>query len=234
MRRLEPAPKPRDVLSHAELCVFEGLSLQQGMNFRTRTRTWSTLLMSVRTGAPYRDQIVDDYRTLLYEGHDQRGSSRKKAEDQPEFTETGALTQNGKFHKAAQATREGKSPPEPVRVFEKIRKGLWVYTGNFHLLDSWRLHDGVRQVFKFKLSVVDELTQAAAPMQHTRIIPPAIIREVWERDGGKCTICGERDNLHFDHIIPFSKGGSSLTGQNVQLLCARHNIIKGASVGDEP
>jgi 5-methylcytosine-specific restriction endonuclease McrA len=50
--------------------------------------------------------------------------------------------------------------------------------------------------------------------------------EVWKRDKGKCIQCGSTDNLHFDHILPFSKGGTSLTAENIQLLCARHNLQK--------
>jgi 5-methylcytosine-specific restriction endonuclease McrA len=38
--------------------------------------------------------------------------------------------------------------------------------------------------------------------------------------------CGATDNLHFDHDVPFSKGGSSITPDNVKLLCARHNLEK--------
>ena len=60
----------------------------------------------------------------------------------------------------------------------------------------------------------------------SRIIPSNVKKEVWERDKGKCVICGSSDNLHFDHIIPFSKGGSSLVSKNIQLLCVRHNISK--------
>jgi 5-methylcytosine-specific restriction endonuclease McrA len=49
---------------------------------------------------------------------------------------------------------------------------------------------------------------------------------VWRRDGGKCVICGASDELHFDHIVPYSKGGTSLVAENIQLLCARHNLQK--------
>lgn len=41
---------------------------------------------------------------------------------------------------------------------------------------------------------------------------------VWNRDNGKCQICGSNEKLDFDYIIPFSKGGSN-TYRNIQLLC---------------
>ena len=60
------------------------------------------------------------------------------------------------------------------------------------------------------------------------MIPGDIQREVYERDKGKCCFCGSEENLHFDHIIPFIKGGSSKVASNIQLLCAKHNLQKGA------
>ena len=63
-------------------------------------------------------------------------------------------------------------------------------------------------------------------LDHHRIIPADIKFEVWKRDKGCCVECGSKDNLHFDHIIPYSKGGSSLVAENIQLLCARHNLEK--------
>ena len=54
---------------------------------------------------------------------------------------------------------------------------------------------------------------------------------VWQRDGGRCRNCGARGHLHFDHVIPRSWGGSS-TAENVQLLCRRCNLRKGARLVD--
>lgn len=53
--------------------------------------------------------------------------------------------------------------------------------------------------------------------------------EVWRRDQGKCTKCGSRLRLEFDHIIPVSRGGSD-TARNVELLCEACNRAKGAQV----
>jgi len=50
---------------------------------------------------------------------------------------------------------------------------------------------------------------------------------VWQRDRGRCRNCGSSKDLHFDHIIPRSKGGSSLA-ENIELLCQRCNLKKGA------
>jgi len=36
--------------------------------------------------------------------------------------------------------------------------------------------------------------------------------------------CGATDELHFDHDLPWSKGGTSVTEAHVQLLCAPHNL----------
>lgn len=63
-------------------------------------------------------------------------------------------------------------------------------------------------------------------IEHSRLIPTTVKIEVWKRDKGKCVKCGSKDNLHFDHIIPYSKGGSSLVAENIQILCARHNLGK--------
>ena len=219
------------VVSYLEMCQAEGLSLQQGMNIRARGRN-SVILMSLRKGAPYADEVQDDGRTLIYEGHDQprtRGLADPKTLDQLLETFTGTPTQNGRFYVAATQTRDNGAPPEDVRVYEKMRAGIWVYNGTFHLVDAWAEEVDARRVFKFKLNIAeDDSTDNVTinDIEHQRIIPTPVKLEVWKRDAGRCTECGATDNLHFDHIIPYSRGGSSLVAENIQLLCARHNLSK--------
>lgn len=61
--------------------------------------------------------------------------------------------------------------------------------------------------------------------KRSRTIPKAVQREVWRRDGGRCVECGTKENLEYDHIIPWSKGGSNTT-RNIQLLCEKCNRSK--------
>lgn len=217
-----------DILSYLDMCQREGLSLQRGMNFRAGG-DYSIILMSQRPNAPYRDRIEDDGATLIYEGHDEpkrAGMPDPKTMDQPGTTSRGTLTENGKFHQAVQ----GSGPFERVKVYEKIRNGIWAYNGLFHLIDSWTEYDGQRYVYKFKLTAINDDTPAAElatiDLENSRLIPSSVKLEVWRRDGGQCVQCGATDNLHFDHIIPYSKGGTSLRAENIQLLCARHNLAK--------
>ncbi|QNB48478.1 HNH endonuclease [Thermanaerosceptrum fracticalcis] len=201
------------------------------MNFRLRGKT-SIILMSVRPGAPYADRIEENGKILIYEGHDipnRKDGPNPKKVDQEMFTPSGSLTENGKFFEAAQKYKRGIQPAERVKVYEKLRDGIWVYNGIFKLVDAWLEESNARKVFKFRLELVNELIPEKKQddeLEHGRIIPSEVKLAVWKRDKGKCVICGSSENLHFDHIIPYSKGGSSLVAENIQLLCARHNLAK--------
>ncbi len=61
-------------------------------------------------------------------------------------------------------------------------------------------------------------------------IPQEILDRVWNRDGGKCVKCGSKEKIEFDHIIPFSKGGSN-TYRNLQILCEQCNRGKSNNIG---
>jgi len=58
---------------------------------------------------------------------------------------------------------------------------------------------------------------------------PALRKQIFERDGYKCVICGrgrkEGVEIHADHIKPKDLGGKA-TLENGQTLCSQHNFLK--------
>lgn len=225
---------PGDVISYIEMCQAEGSSLQRGMNFRLNPK-YSLILMSTRPGAPYTDRIEENGRVLIYEGHDisrAPGGPNPKSMDQPDSLPSGKPTQNGLFLKAALDYKEGKRDPELVKVYEKIKNGIWAFTGNFELIDGFRERSSNRYVFKFRLHLTNAAPSGSLPQlpDGDRVIPSSVKIEVWKRDKGRCCVCGSDKDLHFDHIIPYSKGGSSRDSKNIQILCAKHNLAKSDEI----
>ncbi|MCU0667353.1 MAG: HNH endonuclease [Patescibacteria group bacterium] len=193
--------------------------------------------MSHRSNAPYTDRIHDDGVTIEYEGHDVSRKSynhNPKFEDQADILPSGKLTQNGLFINAAENYKKGKSNPEQVKIYEKVLPGVWSLKGIFELIDYKIVFDNGRNVYRFILRLSkDQKINVEANSQnieHTRVIPSKVKQEVWKRDNGQCVLCGSKDNLHFDHELPFSKGGTSLTSKNVRLLCMKHNLQKSAKI----
>ena len=121
-----------EIISYYDMCTEEGVTLQRGMNFRLG-KSYSVILMSVRPNAPYADRVEENGKILIYEGHDiPRNLARDpKSVDQPRTTPSGLLTQNGKFEAAALNFKDGKQTPELIKVYEKIKDGIWVYNGIF-------------------------------------------------------------------------------------------------------
>ncbi|MBM3248692.1 MAG: HNH endonuclease [Candidatus Omnitrophica bacterium] len=224
-----------EILSYREMCNIESVqTLQRGMNFNINPH-YSIILMSRRPNAPYHDRILEDGFTLEYEGHDEAKTSpsiNPKGLDQPKYTKNGTLTQNGLFIKAVEEYKNRKNCPELVKVYEKILPGVWSLKGVFDLIDYRSENDGRRNVFIFtlKLSEQQGLTSEISEPEHTRLIPTEVKKEVWKRDNGKCAKCGANKNLHFDHDLPFSLGGTSLTAKNIKLLCARCNLAKSNKI----
>jgi hypothetical protein len=64
--------------------------------------------------------------------------------------------------------------------------------------------------------------QVPAP---SRYLSNLVKEEVFERDGGQCVKCGSTRDLQFDHVIPYTRGGSR-TAANIQLLCGDCNRAK--------
>jgi len=223
-----------DIITYLEMCQIEQVnSLQRGMNYRLHS-TYSVLLMSMRTNAPYTDKVENDGRILIYEGHDiPKSDGNPKLDNQPMYTKNGKLTQNGLFYEAAKRFQNDNQPAELVRVYEKIHSGVWAYNGDFYLIDAWQEITDNRVIFKFKLEALDNpiitKLQITTEIEHSRMIPSEVKKIVWQRDKGQCVKCGSKKNLHFDHIIPYSLGGSSFE-DNIQILCQSCNLSKSDKI----
>jgi hypothetical protein len=222
---------PGEIISYNEMCLEEGVNLQRGMNFGLG-QSYSIILMSQRKNAPYEDEVLENGKVLIYEGHDipnTKDIDDPKKYDQPMYNPSGTLTQNGLFFETAK-NKDGVE--EIVKVYEKIQSGIWVFNGFFILVDAYIVESNSRKVFKFRLELTENLKMDSRRrrLEHNRLIPSSVKVEVWKRDRGECVICGEKDNLHYDHDFPFSKGGSSLTAKNIRLLCARHNLKKSSKI----
>lgn len=224
------------IISYWDMCEEEGKrQLQQGMNFGIGVG-YSVVLMSVKPNAPYADRISDDGLTIYYEGHDVKGDKTKEF-DQPAYYSGGSPTQNGLFVSAISNAKKTESYPL-VKVYEKLQMGIWTYRGLFEMRDFSFVLRGSRKVYEYVFTITEQKLEEAEKhhkeklidLEQTRQIPGKVKLAVFKRDEGACTQCGSKDNLHFDHILPYSKGGTSLKEENIQLLCARHNLQKSAKI----
>ena len=221
-----------NIISYSELTNKEdGKQVTKGINYGIQ-KDYSIVLMSTLDNAPYNDRIFDT-GIIEYEGHNVPKNETPNPEivDQSLLRPSGKLTENGKFFREVLNFKKGLREPERVQVYRKLKKGIWVDMGFYELIDAYEKSEKERKVFKFLLKPIIHVNQSDnkyLDILHDRKIPGEIQQEVYKRDRGKCRICGSTDNLHFDHILPFSKGGSSKVASNIQLLCARHNLKKGA------
>ena len=90
---------------------------------------------------------------------------------------------------------------------------------------SWIVNPKLEPQYRKKKS-----TKIGEEDKRSRRISQEVMDAVWNRDGGKCVECGSNENLEFDHIIPFSKGGAN-TYRNIQLLCEKCNRSKSDKIG---
>jgi hypothetical protein len=70
--------------------------------------------------------------------------------------------------------------------------------------------------------------RGAVGERHSRTISQDVKIQVAHRDGGRCVQCGSDKHLHYDHKIPWSRGGTNSVN-NIQLLCGDCNRRKGAT-----
>lgn len=82
--------------------------------------------------------------------------------------------------------------------------------------------------------VGEPFTETKDLRRQSRSIPREVMLKVVRRDGQICQSCFQPipDNeVEFDHIIPFSKGGST-TADNLKLCCRTCNRKKSDSLAE--
>ena len=202
-----------DIFSYREMCDLENVqTLQRGMNYRLN-QNYSVILMSQRSNAPYKDKIYPDGITIEYEGHDvlkRDYGHNPKLEDQLDKLTSGRFTQNGLFIDAIRHYKANHKKPELVKVYEKVMNGVWSLKGYFELIDYKIVNDGNRKVFRFilQLSNIQDAgkNEAIIELEHSRLIPSLVKKEVWKRDGGKCVLCGDSNNCAYARRLLGSLG----------------------------
>lgn len=82
----------------------------------------------------------------------------------------------------------------------------------------------MRKLYLFLLLVVCSI----CCFSQSRHIAETTKKIVFTRDGGRCQCCGSTLSLEYDHITPYSCGGTSAVS-NIQLLCQKCNRSKSNS-----
>jgi 5-methylcytosine-specific restriction endonuclease McrA len=83
---------------------------------------------------------------------------------------------------------------------------------------------GLTKIYPQPIIKEDKTTEKIMVVRNT--ITEAERDAIFDRDGRKCLRCGTSEYLQIDHIVPFSKGGTT-SRENLQTLCKSCNCRKG-------
>ena len=78
------------------------------------------------------------------------------------------------------------------------------------------------------LLILSLILFSVSSFAQSRYISQTTKKVVYSRDGGVCQCCGGYEYLEYDHISPYSCGGSNDV-LNIQLLCRKCNRSKSNS-----
>lgn len=113
-------------------------------------------------------------------------------------------------------------------IMNKEIDELLRYESDFEMFNKWKY---TYEMFDIRKEGIYSLyNKVEKKLKIREKIPQNIIDQVWQRDLGKCVICGSKEKLEIDHIIPVSRGGAN-TYRNLQLLCEKHNRSKKNKIG---
>lgn len=97
--------------------------------------------------------------------------------------------------------------------YEGVCKNCWILIGE---KTSWINH--FREKIKIPIFEYEKVK-----------ISPKTRWKIWKKDNFTCQICGSRENLSVDHIVPEVNGGSLKT-KNLRTLCRSCNSKKNTKL----
>ncbi len=131
----------------------------------------------------------------------------------------------GRF--ALQVTISGTTRDKLRRAQELL--GHAIPSGDLDAVLERALDALIEKLERRKFGATDKPRARSRRSVNPRRIPAAIRREVFERDGGRCTFvsasgrrCESRTRLEFDHATPVARGGETSVA-NLRLRCRAHN-----------
>lgn len=138
-------------------------------------------------------------------------------------------------HKEALATLLGGKLESEDDVWDAIGALHYTRPHLFEALESYESEDVQCKIFGHSCPVFftqSGATETADCRPEGRYIPREVMLKVVRRDNHVCQACHgyvPDDQVEFDHVIPFSKGGAT-TVQNLRLLCRTCNRKKSNSM----
>jgi len=143
-----------------------------------------------------------------------------------------------RFILGREAWEQAKRATAPVTVGQDGARRLWSLGGTFYWAEDGMDAEAVallawdrerRQDARLdRLRKIRAAEEDAERGRRERIADETRAA-VWQRDEGRCVRCGSEHELQFDHVIPFSRGGSNVA-DNIQILCGPCNRAKGDSI----
>ena len=118
---------------------------------------------------------------------------------------------------------------------------------SYYPLSLWSWQDAIKAVFLDRVNIVSEYERTVRSPSFEMRLPsvvslknyikpsrhPAFTRfNVFLRDKFSCQYCSARDELTFDHVVPRSKGGTTMW-ENVVAACSGCNLRKGDRLPSE-
>lgn len=205
--------RPTSLCSAAELTAREGVNLQKGMTYRNDSRHSVFLVL------PHEDVFCDEWdegsSTYVFIGHDSVTTDAGRGQDQRAMYESGRLSENGKFLKTAD-----KGEAIEIQVYEKIDAGVWFDKGLFILKGAAESKYEGRRVYKFFLEPSNIGYFTLDRLHGERMLSATTKADVWKRDNGRCSECGNEHGLRF---VPQNGG--------IVLLCPPHRGETGGLLG---